>query len=99
MATIVARSGRDGRRVWQVLVRRRGHPQRAKTFNTKTEAAAWTATLESEITRGVLVDRSRSGDTLLADLLARYAREITPSKCSAAPRPRPSGSHRSSATP
>ncbi len=84
MATIVARSGRDGRRVWQVLVRRRGHPQRTKTFNTKAEAAAWAATLESEIARGVFVDRSRSDDTLLADLLARYAREITPSKRSAA---------------
>jgi hypothetical protein len=45
---------------WQVQVRHRGMRPIAKSFNTKTEAVRWARVMESEIDRGVFVDRTEA---------------------------------------
>ena len=69
MATYVSRKGPGGRRVWQVLIRRHGYPQQTATFDTKAEAEAWAAVIESEIARGVFISRAEAEQTTLADAL------------------------------
>lgn len=65
---------------YQAEVRRKGHPVQRKTFETKKEAQAWAAVIESEMTRGVFVDRSEAEKTTLGEALSRYAREVTECK-------------------
>ncbi len=68
---------------WQVQIRRSGVPSRTRTFNRQEEAKAWARKQE------VLLDRAETdiympSKVVLATLLARYAKEITPNKKSAA---------------
>lgn len=83
MASFIPRKGPGGTRVWQAHVRRRGHPAQVRTFDTKAEAEAWAATIESEIARGVFVSRAEAENTTLAEALDRYVQEVLPSKKSA----------------
>ena len=83
MASFIPRKGpggKRGKRVWQAHVRRRGYPTQVRTFDTKAEAEAWAATIESEIARGVFLSRSEAEATTLGEALGRYAREVTPTK-------------------
>ena len=80
MASILRRLGPGGKRVWQAQIRRKGFPAQIRTFDTKAEAEAWSATIESEIARGVFVSRSEAESTTLGEALARYRREVTPAK-------------------
>lgn len=80
MATYVSRKGPGGRRVWQVLVRRRGYPQQTSTLDTKTEAEAWAATVESEMARGVFISRAEAETTTLAEVLDRYQTDVVSHK-------------------
>ena len=80
MASFIPRKGPGGKRVWQAHVRRRGYPAQVRTCDTKAEAEAWAATIESEIARGVFVSRAETENTTLAEALERYVREILPSK-------------------
>ena len=73
MASIRARKDRDGIVIgWQCQVIRKGFPQQTKTFQSKAEAAAWAAVVESEMTRGVWRDRSESERTTLGEAVERY---------------------------
>lgn len=76
MATIQNR----GPYQWQATIRRKGHPVQSKTFETKAQAKAWAAIIESEMVRNVFVDRSELERTTLGDLLTRYGREISATK-------------------
>ena len=58
------------------------HPV-AKSFNTKTEATRYARLLESEIDRGVFVDRTETQRSTLGELIDRYLAEVTPKKKSA----------------
>lgn len=69
---------RRGRYSWEVQVRRRGWPSQTKTFDTKAEAEAWAAMIESEMNRGVWLDRSEAEATTLGALLDRYETEVVP---------------------
>ncbi|UEO00418.1 site-specific integrase [Acidiferrobacter thiooxydans] len=80
MASFIPRKGPGGKRVWQAHVRRRGYPAQVRTFDTKAEAEAWAATIESEIARGVFVSRAEAEATSLAEALDRYAVEVVPRK-------------------
>ena len=84
MASFIQRRGVGGQRVWQAQIRRRGHPVQIRTFDRKAEAEAWARQLEGEMDRGVFVSRVEAEGTTLAELLARYQREITPQKRGAA---------------
>jgi integrase len=68
---------------FQVQVRHRGMRPVAKSFNTKSEAARFGRLLESEIDRGVFVDRSEAQRATLGELIDRYLAEVTPLKKSA----------------
>ena len=65
---------------WQVQVRHRGMRPAVKSFKTKTEAARWARLLESEVDRGVFVDRSDCEQTTVGELIDRYLSEVTPKK-------------------
>lgn len=65
---------------WRAFVRRRGYPQQTRTFDTKASAEAWARRVESEIDRGVFVDRTEAERNTLGDLFLRYAKEISPQK-------------------
>ena len=80
MASFIPRKGPGGKRVWQAHVRRRGYPAQVHTFDTKAEAEAWAAVIESEIARGVFVSRAEAENTTLGEALDRYEREVTPKK-------------------
>jgi integrase len=64
---------------WQGRIRRRGHPDITKTFETKADAEKWARLLESEIDRGQFVSINEAQQTTLGDLIARYLKEVTPS--------------------
>jgi len=65
---------------WEAQVRRRGWPAQSRTFESKAEAEAWAQMIESEMARGVWLDRSEAESTTLRELLDRYEREISPRK-------------------
>ena len=80
MASFIPRKGPGGKRVWQAHVRRRGYPAQVRTCDTKAEAEAWAAVVESEIARGVFVCRAEAEATSLTKALERYRDEIVPTK-------------------
>ena len=80
MATFVKRQGPNGRKVWQVRVRKKGYPQQARTFDLKAQAVAWAQQVETEMTRGVFISRTEAEATTLGEALERYRVEITPRK-------------------
>lgn len=65
---------------WQVQIRRKGESPLSKTFTSKSLADKWARSIESQIDRGVFIDRSEAERTTLADLVDRYILEITPTK-------------------
>jgi integrase len=68
---------------WQAQVRRRGMRPAVKSFNTKTDADRWARVLESEIDRGMFVDRAEAERATIGELIDRYLAEVTPHKKSA----------------
>lgn len=75
MATITKR----GNFQYCARVRRKGHPHQSKTFERRQDALDWAATVESEMRRGVFVDRSELERTTLKQALERYQEEVAPS--------------------
>ncbi len=71
---------REKRNKWQASIRKKGHPQQSATFTTKTEAEAWATVIESEMIRGVFVDRSEAESTTLYEALERYERGVSKKK-------------------
>ena len=81
MASIGPRYDKDENLIgWQARVIRKGFPTRSKTFRAKKEAEAWARSIESEMDKGVWRDHSRGETTTVADMLARYEREVLPDK-------------------
>ena len=76
MASIIKR----GPFQYQVQIRRKGYPTQQRTFETKRDAEAWATAIESEMHRGVFIDRTEAERTTFAEALERYAREITVDK-------------------
>ncbi len=65
---------------WRAIVTKQGYPRQTKTFDTKAEAEAWAATIESEMARGLFVSIKEAENTLLDEALERYEREVIPGK-------------------
>jgi integrase len=76
MATITER----GPFQFQATVRRKGYPSQTKTFETRTDAKKWISVIESEMHRGVFIDRAECERTTLKDALERYLKEKTHNK-------------------
>lgn len=66
--------------LWNVRIRRQGHKLATKSFINKVDADRWARTVESEMDRGLFVDRSEAEATTLAQALERYEREVTANK-------------------
>jgi hypothetical protein len=64
---------------WQVQIRKKGYKAISKRFDRKTDADAWARIIESEMDRGVFVDRAER-KTTLADILIRYLNEVSINK-------------------
>jgi integrase len=75
MATIEKRG-----QFWRVKVRRAGLPAQTKTFDNRTHAQQWARSVESDLDKGIVVDRRTAQRLSLADVLERYRREVTPTK-------------------
>ena len=57
MATIYVRETRGGKKRYQALVRRKGHPTLRQTFPNKTLAKNWAKTIEARILSGRFLPR------------------------------------------
>ena len=68
---------------WQAQIRRTGHKPITSTFINKSDAAMWARQIESEIDRGIFLDRTEADSTSMAELFTRYLLEVTPHKLSA----------------
>jgi integrase len=79
MATFLERRNRDGQLIgYQAQIRKKGYPTQVKTFDKKADAVAWATVIESEMIRGVHVDRSKAERTTFADAIDDYIREEAP---------------------
>ncbi|MDD5250476.1 MAG: site-specific integrase [Rhodocyclaceae bacterium] len=75
MATIRKRGNK-----WQARVQRHGVPEQSRSFLTRLDAEQWARAIETEIDRGVFVSIKEAERTTLADMLLRYAAEVSPTK-------------------
>lgn len=75
MATIRQRNDR-----WQVIIKRKGYPSQAKTFDLRKDAEKWARQQERAIDAGQWQDRTEAEQTTLAELLERYSREVSKAK-------------------
>ena len=76
MATIRKRD-----QVWQVQIRRLGHPSLSRSFKAKANADAWARQTEAAMERGEvqLIDQDALREPL-GSILVRYRDKVTPSK-------------------
>lgn len=77
MATI--RRRKDSKR-FEVQIRRNGWPTVVKTYPTAAEARDFASVIESEMARGIYIDRSEAEKNTLGDLLRRYLKEVSSQK-------------------
>ena len=68
---------------FKVLIRKSGIATQIKTFKIKADAQKWARLIESEIDRGIFIDRSEAERTTVGQLIERYIQEVTPLKHSA----------------
>ena len=80
MATIEARTTKDGKTHYRVLVRLKGAPPASATFRKKTDAATWAAKTESEIREGRYFHHAEARRHTLAEAIDRYTADVLPRK-------------------
>jgi len=69
MATITRRTAG-----YQAQVRRTGYPARSKCFTVLRDAEAWARQVETELDRGLFLDRTEADKQTLGGILDRYKR-------------------------
>jgi hypothetical protein len=69
---------RDDR--WQAIIRRKGFPPQAHTFDLRKDAEKWATRIERELDTGEWRDTRKDSADTLAVLLERYKREVTSTK-------------------
>lgn len=74
MATIRKRDSK-----WQVQIRRKGYPAISKSFLAKEDATRWAREQERRLDRGERCEQP-SASCLVAELLDRYEKEVSPRK-------------------
>lgn len=65
---------------WQARISRKGFPDQVKTFSSRPEAEAWARLIESEMDRGIFVNRTEAENTSFREALERYKQEISAKK-------------------
>jgi len=63
---------------WQARIRKQGYPDITKSFHALLDAEKWARSVESDIDKGQFVSIDEAQRTTLADLIARYLVEVTP---------------------
>jgi integrase len=76
MATI--RKLESGR--FQAILRRKGYPEKSKTFTAEIDAENWAKAVELARDRGTWADDAEAETTTLDDLLDRYAKSVSKKK-------------------
>lgn len=64
--------------MWQAVVRRKGHPDQSKTFDTKTDAQDWAKIVEADMRKGIFQDATDAERTTLGDLIKDFKTEFAP---------------------
>jgi integrase len=59
-------------------IRRHGHPPQSQTFPSRKDAQRWVVETEAAMSSDTFVDPTLARKTLLKDVLARYAKEVSP---------------------
>lgn len=80
MAYIQERRDLQGKLSYRVQIRLKGHPTQSATFERKTDAKKWASATESAIREGRHFKTTEAKRHTLAELIARYKREVLPSK-------------------
>ncbi|MDH3692391.1 MAG: site-specific integrase, partial [Gammaproteobacteria bacterium] len=80
MATIEQRRIGDGRVVYRVKVRLKGHPQATATFERKTDAKKWAQDTESDIRRNRYFQFTEAKRHTVGEMIDRYLRDELPQK-------------------
>lgn len=62
---------------WHAQVRRTGWPPITETLRTRKDAETWARDVESQMDRGVFVDRSEAERTTFGERIEVYKREVT----------------------
>ena len=65
---------------YKAQIRRDGHPYECKRFASLDAAAKWKRSRESEIDRGLFIDRREAAKFTVGDLFKKYRLEVTPNK-------------------
>jgi integrase len=73
MATI----RQKGPEQWHAQVRRTGWPPVTETLRTRKDAETWARDVESQMDRGVFVDRSAGERTPFVEIIKTYIKEVT----------------------
>lgn len=60
---------------WEAKIRKAGFPQLARTFESKSDAMAWAAEVETEMRRGTFVSRALAERKTLGALIGQYVEE------------------------
>ena len=68
---------------FKVQIRKVGIPAITKTYKTKADAQKWARLIESEMDRGVFINRQEADKVTVGELIDRYIQEVTPLKRSA----------------
>lgn len=80
MGTIAKRIGSNGNARYSARVRRRGFPDKSRTFLTRADAQRWIAETEGAMSRACFVDTTVARKMTLGEAFARYAEQVTPTK-------------------
>ena len=62
---------------WHAQVRRSGWPPATRTFRTRKEAETWARDLESQMDRGIFVDRTPGERVIFRESIQTYLKEVT----------------------
>jgi len=62
---------------WHAQIRRTGWPARTKTFRARKKAEEWERDVESQMDRGIFVDRSAGERTTFGETIKTYIKEVT----------------------
>jgi integrase len=80
MANFEKRQARDGKAVFRVRVRLKGHPTETATFDRLTDAKKWASSTESAIREGRHFKTSEAKRHTLGEMIERYIRDVLPKK-------------------
>ena len=80
MANINERKQKNGKTVYRVRVRVKGHPLQTATFDRKTDARRWASSTEAAIREGRHFKTTEAKRHTLGEMIDRYIRDVIPHK-------------------